>query len=95
MYEIVKCANTTVNENSAKAYAEAMKQKLEVLLDVLGILPQRRQLSLDSRVEALIQERQEARKNKNYARADEIREELAAMGILLEDGKEGVKWKRA
>lgn len=95
VYEIVKCANTTVNENSAKAYAEAMKQKLEVLLDVLGILPQRRQLSLDSRVEALIQERQEARKNKNYARADEIREELAAMGILLEDGKEGVKWKRA
>ena len=46
-------------------------------------------------VEALIEERQTARKEKNYARADEIRAELTAMGILLEDTKEGVKWKRA
>ena len=50
---------------------------------------------LDEEVEALIEERNQARKNKDFARADEIRSELAAKGILLEDTREGVKWKRA
>ena len=50
---------------------------------------------LDSSVEALIEERQVARKAKNFARADEIRDELLAKGIILEDTREGVKWKRA
>ena len=50
---------------------------------------------LDAEIEALIAERQEARKNKNYARADEIRDQLAAQGIILEDTREGVKWKRS
>ena len=50
---------------------------------------------LDDEIEALIEERQAARKARNFGRADEIREELAARGILLEDTREGVKWKRA
>ena len=50
---------------------------------------------LDSEIEALIEERQAARKAKNFARADEIRDQLAAEGIILEDTREGVKWKRA
>ena len=50
---------------------------------------------LDAEIEALIEERQAARKAKNFARADEIRDELAARGIILEDTREGVKWKRA
>ena len=50
---------------------------------------------LDSDIEALIQERQDARKAKNFARADEIRDELLAKGIILKDTREGVKWKRA
>ena len=50
---------------------------------------------LDSDIEALIEERQAARKAKNFARADEIRDELLAKGIVLEDTREGVKWKRA
>ena len=50
---------------------------------------------LDSDIEKLIEERQAARKEKNFARADEIRDELLAKGIILKDTREGVKWKRA
>ena len=50
---------------------------------------------LDEEIEQLIAERQAARKAKNFARADEIRDQLQAQGIILEDTREGVKWKRA
>ena len=55
----------------------------------------RKEEMLDADIEALIEERQAARKEKNFARADAIREELLAKGIILEDTREGVKWKRA
>lgn len=95
IFEMVKRANITVTEESSKAYIIRVKELLEKLLDVLGLLSERKEENLDARVEALIAERQTARKEKNFARADEIRNELTAMGILLEDTKEGVKWKRA
>ena len=95
VFEMVKRANITVTKESAAAYIRRVKELLEKLLEVLGIHAERKEESLDARVEALIEERQTARKDKNYARADEIRAELTAMGILLEDTKEGVKWKRA
>jgi len=95
VFEMVKRANITVTKESAAAYIRRVKELLEKLLEVLGIHAERKEESLDARVEALIEERQIARKEKNYARADEIRAELTAMGILLEDTKEGVKWKRA
>ena len=95
IFEMVKRANITVTEESSKAYIIRVKDLLEKLLDVLGLLSERKEENLDARVEALIAERQTARKEKNFARADEIRNELTAMGILLEDTKEGVKWKRA
>ena len=95
IFEMVKRANITVTEESSKAYITRMKELLEKLLDVLGLLSERKEENLDARVEALIAERQTARKEKNFARADEIRNELTEMGILLEDTKEGVKWKRA
>ena len=95
VFEMVKRANITVTKESAAAYIRRVKELLEKLLEVLGIHAERKEESLDVRVEALIEERQTARKEKNYARADEIRAELTAMGILLEDTKEGVKWKRA
>ena len=56
---------------------------------------ERQEEMLDTEIEALIQERQEARKAKNFARADEIRDILSDKGIILEDTREGVKWKRA
>lgn len=95
IFEMVKRANITVTEESSKTYITRVKELLEKLLDVLGLLSERKEENLDARVEALIAERQTARKEKNFARADEIRNELTAMGILLEDTKEGVKWKRA
>ena len=95
VFEMVKLSNVTVKEDSAKAYVTKMDETLRKLLDVLGILPDRKEESLDEKVEVLIAERQAARKAKNYARADEIRKELTEMGILLEDTREGVKWKRA
>ena len=95
IFEMVKRANITVTEESSAAYITRVKKLLEKLLDVLGLVAERKEENLDARVEALIAERQAARREKNFVRADEIRNELTAMGILLEDTKEGVKWKRA
>jgi cysteinyl-tRNA synthetase len=61
---------------------------------VLGIFGPEDDASLDAEIEALVAERQEARKNRDFARSDEIRDELAERGIILEDTKEGVRWKR-
>ncbi len=62
---------------------------------MLGIITDKKEEMLDEDIEALIQERQAARKAKNFARADEIRQMLLEKGIILEDTREGVKWKRA
>lgn len=68
---------------------------LAELCDVLGITPEDAEDDLSAKVEALIEERNQARKDKNWARADEIRDQLKAEGIILEDTPQGVKWKRA
>ena len=65
------------------------------LSDICGLIVEKKQEMLDADIEALIEERQAARKAKNFARADEIRNELLEKGIILEDTREGVKWKRA
>ena len=95
VFERVKLANVSVTEESAKELVSRVDETLRKLLDVLGILPERKKETLDAEVEALIAERQAARKARNFARADEIRNQLTEMGILLEDTREGVKWKRA
>ena len=95
VFEMVKLANVSVTEESAKELVSRTDETLRKLLDVLGILPERKKEALDAEVEALIAERQAARKARNFARADEIRNQLTEMGILLEDTREGVKWKRA
>ena len=72
-----------------------MKELLERLCDVLGIVTERKEDILDDEIEVMIQARQQARKAKNFALADEIRGKLLDMGIVLEDTREGVKWKKA
>ena len=95
IFELVKFANTHVTEQSGKAFIQAMKDEIVMLSDICGLIVEKKEEILDTEIEALIQERQEARKAKNFARADEIRDTLAAQGIILEDTREGVKWKRA
>ncbi len=95
IFELVKLANTTADEKSSKEYLEALKNQIVTLSDVLGIITEKEKEILDSEIEQLIAERQAARKEKNFARADEIRAELLEKGIILEDTREGVKWKRA
>ncbi len=95
LFELVKLGNSTVSEESTRAYAGFLKEMEEKLCDVLGIITERKTEMLDEEIEALIDERQQARKAKNFARADEIRQKLLDMGIVLEDTREGVKWKRA
>ena len=65
------------------------------LTDVLGIIVDKEEEILESDIEALIEERQAARKAKDFARADQIRDELLAKGIILKDTREGVQWKKA
>ena len=94
IFEMVKLANTDVDENSSKELVSDLKEEIETLCDVLGIKTERKQEVLDSEIEELIAKRQAARKAKDFALADEIRGILLNMGIVLEDTREGVKWKR-
>ena len=72
-----------------------LKETIEKLCDVLGIITEKKEEVLDEEIEALIQARQQARKEKNFALADEIRGRLSDMGIILEDTREGEKIGRA
>ena len=95
IFELVKFINTNVSAASSKEFLQALKDEVLMLSDVCGLIVEKKQEMLDSDIEALIEERQAARKAKNFARADEIRNELLEKGIILEDTREGVKWKRA
>lgn len=95
IFEIVRLSNSTISEASTKAYVSYVKETMDKLCDVLGIITEKKEEILDSEVEDLIAKRQQARKDKNFALADEIRGQLLNMGIILEDTREGVKWKRA
>lgn len=95
VFELVKLSNSTAGEDSTKAYVSYLKETIEKLCDVLGIITEKKEEVLDSEIEELIAARQQARKDKNFALADEIRGKLLDMGIVLEDTREGVKWKRA
>ncbi len=95
IFELVKFTNSNVTSDNAKAIVTKSLDTIRQLCDVLGIITKVEKEILDSDIEALIEERQAARKAKNFARADEIRDTLAEQGIILEDTREGVKWKRA
>ncbi|MBQ6807419.1 MAG: cysteine--tRNA ligase [Lachnospiraceae bacterium] len=95
IFELVKFANTNATEASSKAFVKALKEEIVMLSDICGLIVEKEAEILDTEIEQLIQERQDARKAKNFARADEIRDLLLEKGIILEDTREGVKWKRA
>lgn len=93
IFELVRDINTNLQDAPTRTFAENAYKLLMELAGVLGILG-REKGGLDEQVESMIAERQEARKNKNFARSDEIRDELKAMGIVLEDTPQGVKWSK-
>jgi len=94
IFELVKFSNTTVTEESSKSYAQAVLAEIEELSDIMGLIVNKEAEDLDAEIEVLIEQRQAARKERNFQRADEIRDQLLAQGIVLEDTREGVKWKR-
>ncbi|ANB60989.1 cysteine--tRNA ligase [Anoxybacteroides amylolyticum] len=94
LFELVKHANVYLLEkNTAETVIHTFLQTFEQLLDVLGI-SFKEELLLDEEIETLIQQRSEARKNRNFALADKIRDELKAKNIILEDTPQGTRWKR-
>ena len=95
IFELVKFVNTNTSGESSKEFLEALKEEIIMLSDICGLIVEKKEEMLDSDIEALIQERQAARKAKDFGRADEIRAQLLEKGIILEDTREGVKWKRA
>ena len=95
VFELVKFINTNSSAEHTSAYLQKLYELLQTLCDVLGITIGQEEEILDAEIEKLIQERQDARKQKDFARADQIRDELAQKGILLKDTREGVTWKRA
>ena len=90
IFELIKLSNSTVSGASTKEYVSWMKNEIQRLCDVMGIITEKKAEVLDSEVEDLIAQRQAARKAKNFALADEIRGKLLDMGIVLEDTREGV-----
>ena len=96
VFELVRDINTNVNDGvQSKALVEYAITIFDELMNVLGLLYNRKASNLDDEIETLIAARNEARKNKNWAEADRIRDELKAQGIVLEDTPQGVKWHRA
>ncbi|MDE6816667.1 MAG: cysteine--tRNA ligase, partial [Lachnospiraceae bacterium] len=95
IFELVKFANTNASSASGIGFLKALKDEIVTLSDICGLIVDKKEEILDSEIEALIDERQAARKEKNFKRADEIRNQLLERGIVLEDTREGVKWKRA
>nr|WP_307998866.1 cysteine--tRNA ligase [uncultured Merdimonas sp.] len=95
VFDLVKYINTSTSESSSKEYMEKLLGRLVKLCDVLGFIVDKEEEILAEDIEKMIEERQAARKAKDFARADAIRDELLAKGIILEDTREGVKWKKA
>lgn len=95
VFELVKFANSNTRADNTKTYIQSLIDEINMLTDICGLIVDKKEELLDADIEALIQARQDARKAKDFARADEIRQELLDKGIVLEDTREGVKWKRA
>lgn len=93
LFELAKLYNTNINGESSRGIVEYAYNTIMELAKVLGILKRQDEI-LESEILKLIEQRTEARKNKNYKLSDEIRDMLKEKGIILEDTKDGVKWKR-
>lgn len=94
VFELIRYSNSNASKENSKEWLDLVLSLLIKLTDILGLLVDKEEEALDEEVEQLIEDRQKARKEKNFAKADEIRDRLLAMGIELKDTRDGVKWKR-
>ena len=94
IFELIRDVNIKINENSSKALITFAMELIRDLGSPLGILQNSVGGTLEEEIEALIEKRNEARKNRDFATADKIRNDLAAEGIILEDTSLGVRWSR-
>ncbi len=94
IFELVKFANTQVTLESSQILAKEVQQEIQSLCQILGFFENTMEVTLEQEIEELIQQREDARKRKDWALADQIRDQLKAQGILLEDTPAGVRWKR-
>jgi len=95
IFDLVRDMNTNITANSSKALVEFALSLIRELGSPLGILQKTTKGSLEEEIETLIEQRQQARKDKNWALSDKIRDDLKARGIVLEDTPQGVRWKKA
>ena len=95
IFELAKFTNSNVNEKSSSEFAKKCLDQFDELTGVLNIVNKKQDDMLDEEIENLIQKRVEAKKNKDFKLADDIRAELLEKGIILEDTRQGTKWKRA
>jgi cysteinyl-tRNA synthetase len=93
IFELVKDANVTIQQGASRKAAEAALKSLEAICDILGLLT-RKEDDLPAEIAALVQERAEARKNKDWARSDELRRQIVSAGYILEDTKQGQKVRK-
>ena len=91
IFELVKFANTHAGADSTRTFVEALREEIVMLSDICGLITEKQEEMLDADIERLIEERTQAKKEKNFARADEIRDELLVRGIALKDTREGVQ----
>jgi cysteinyl-tRNA synthetase len=94
IFELVKLANVNSNTDNSREFITNMKDMIVSLCDIIGIIAKKEEEILPEEIERLIEERQVARKNKDFAKSDQIRDALLEKGIVLEDTREGVKWRR-
>lgn len=95
IFDLVRDINTNINTEASKALVETALNLIRELGKPLGILQKSTKGSLEEEIEGLIAQRQQARKDKNWALSDKIRDDLKARGIILEDTPQGVRWKKA
>ena len=95
IYDLVRDINIILKGKASSEIIEYATEEFDELTGVLGLVYNRKKESLDIDVEKLIEERNQARKNKDFALADKIRDDLKAQGIILEDTPQGVKWHKA